>query len=983
MHSFLYDTAKQIIERPLTSGEKCCFVFPNKRTAMFFRKYYGELTGKSSWMPDMFTIEAIIKRFTKTTVPDKLTLLFDMYAVAKDVLSNSQNNSDSEYSFDKFYFLGEILLNDLNEIDSYLVDIELLFKNIQNFEEIEASYNFFTDEQKEIIKNFWLSFSAENSSDEKRKFIDLWEKIPVIFQRFREKLSLTNYGYTGLLYRKMAEQIDNDTLPHQAFQKYIFIGFNALNKSEKKLFAFLQKMNKAEFFWDTDAYYQFDEKQEAGLFLRENFTLFSQQKYPVPANFAKAEKNITLIGVPLSVGQAKIIPTLLNNLGLADNTEEVCNNTAVVLADENLLFPVLHAIPTDVEKINITMGYPLKATSLYALLDGYLSMQRFLKISGSLKPEYYFKDVLNLLRHPSIWNKEKEKALSIIEVIEKENLVYVPITEVEKVNSPLLNLLFEPVSLTDKGSELLNRILNILFALYSGKSFENQNGNSPLENEYIYQVYTNVKRIREVLESKAIAANFDITMKLLIQILEGITIPFTADALNGLQVMGVMETRGLDFQNVIVLGANEGIFPSSGKAPSFITESFRNAFELPVLKQQDSIFAYLFYRILQRAKNITITYNNVTGNSVKGEISRFVLQILYESGLDIKHLQFKQDFVPSEKKDISIIKDEHVKKSLQRYLLYTKENLYDGVLRENKEFSASSLSSYMECKLRFYFQYVAEIRNIPSVEEEITPATLGNIIHHCIEEIYNEIIRPKQLKSVTAQDIDDFKTRIDEFINKAFAHQYKVDDGSFQFKGNQLIIREVVKKHIQNILQVDRRYAPFEISSLEGFAKSEITINVENRSETARLKGFIDRIDKKDNVFRIVDYKTGSVGKRFPSVEVLFTEAAVKSDYKAVFQTFFYGILAKTKFKNHAQSIYPVIYDVRAMYDDQFNPNLYRKQGRDEEMVNELNFNDFLNEYEVFLSQLISEIFDVQVPFNQTENTDNCEYCSFKQICGR
>lgn len=961
MDAFLKETASDILKNYSDKQDKICIILPNKRARMFFRKYYAELTGQVQWAPDMKTINLLIKNFTKLNEPDTLSLIFDLYDVFKSV------SKEVVYDFDNFYRLGEIILSDFNEIDSWLVDPALLFRNVVNVEEIENVFQWLSDEQKEVLQKYWLSFSPEKQSIEKEKFLRLWNVLPAVYTEFRKKLSETNSAYPGLVFRILDENIKKKELDISKYEKYIFIGFNALNKVEENLFWYLKQNGKAHFYWDTDVYYQSDKKQEAGDFLRKNFRNLEINPTDLPVNLTK-NKKIQIIGVPLEVGQAKLIPTVLEQYQIPKSG----NDTAIVLANEKMLFPVLHSLPEDIEHINITMGYPFSETPLYNLLKLYLDLQ--LDQAKNTSNGYNYKHVISILRQPDIWEKTKPEPASIIDKIEKENLFLIPASLLLEAKNDLLRLIFSPLPDENSKEILLNNLLKILSLLFDDSKDENGEPVKTVDNEYIHKAYIKIKRFREILNKRETVFSIRLTIDLLRQVLRNEQIAFAGEAVEGLQLMGVLETRNLDFKNVIILGMNEGYFPSVGSNISFISQSIRYVFGMPLNKFKDSVFAYLFYRLIQRAENITIVYNSITtGNT--GELSRFAQQLKFESGLEIseKQFAFKQDLIPPSPEMIFINKDEKVMSLLQKFVLeddYCKTRL-----------SPSGINTYLSCSLQFYFRYIAGIKKANEIEEQVSPASFGTILHSALENLYTDYLKRSAKKDIEKEDFELFVPLVKSYTEQAFKKHYgKENDTKFKFEGEQIIVLEVLIKYIEIVLSMDKKYAPFSISSLENesFFVSEIEIS---NSRKIGIKGIIDRVDFKEGVYRIIDYKTGKADKEFSSFEDLFSpEKPVLK--KNILQIFLYAWLFKQKNKKQETEVIPGIYDIRKMNEEKFSANIYQKyeRGKSQE-VNSKVFTQLLPEFIEGLTEVLNEMYDRTIPFIQTENKANCTWCDFKDIC--
>lgn len=977
MQSFLYDIAELISKKYITKLPETCIIFPNKRAALFFRKYLARIIGKPIWSPNIFTLQSWIQKLTKLMLADKLTLLFELYDsfqfVNKSITSDELKNSPTD--FDSFYFLGEILLRDFNEMDSYEVDVNQLFTNIQNLEEIDYSFSYFTKEQTEVLQSFWQSFSEEKMSEEKRRLIELWKKMPAIYNHFSASLFDKNIAYNGLMYRKLSKLIDKGDLPVFRYSKYIFIGFNALNKIETKLFRYLKNKEMAEFYFDMDAYYVSDEKQEAGLFMRRNIDSlnFRFDEYPLPANFVSPDKHIDLIAVPRHIGQAKLISTILNRLISENKISGDMEKTAIILPDEHALFPVLHSLPAEIEKINVTMGYPFKSSSLCSLIKRYLKIQKQTGKSRQIV-SFYYRDIIAVLRHPEVWFNNPDEASSIIKNIEQSNSIYVDAAILNLDKNSLYKLIFTKVA---DSNLLFDNLLEILYMLFTFKEAGEYDEVKNVENEYIYQVYIQVKRLKDIIEGRGGEVGLNTVIGLLSRLLDDLRIPFSGEPLEGIQVMGLLESRNIDFENIIMLDTNEGVIPPTGRSPSFVPEKLRVGFQMPTMKQNDAMFAYYFYRLLQRSSNIFLLYNNVSSGSSSSELSRYFQQLIFESGLEITQKQQKQYIKPVLNKRIVIEKTSDVVRKLDNY---------DSCKRANcKRLSASAINMYLDCRMKFYFRHIARLKEVDKVDEFIEPNLFGSILHYVIEMIYNEYIETRETHIVEPQVFNELAQLTEAKIDEAFSEYFKYQPfRNKTFTGNQLIIKEVIKKHIYSILKIDKNIAPFEIVSLEEGKTYNGILDIKTGGGTKSigLKGIIDRVDKVNGVIRIVDYKSGHADKKFKDISSLFNRELNKRN-SAIMQVFFYLMLYKQECCDNSLQLLPGIYNIREMSSKDFDPRLQVKQGRDYITINEGNLEPFFSTYNDYLYETLSELFDPDIAFDQTENTDKCKFCDYNGICAR
>ncbi len=960
MNPFLYDTAKDILNKYKTDIQSYCFVFPNKRTKFFFRKYYADIYGKSHKAPDMREIKNLVQDFTKLKEIDNLSLIFILYKIFKEV------DKKNDYTFDNFYRLGEIILSDFNEIDNWLINPKQIFQNISDIKEIDAQFDWLTDEQKEVLKSFWINFSVENYSDEQKMFIELWNILPEIYNKFTETLLLQGFAYSGLKNRELSKLIDSLALKEKKYKKYLFIGFNALNKGEIKLLQHFRKSDKAEFYWDTDVYYHKDKKQEAGDFLRKNFNDLYLSEKDLPNNFVK-QKQIDLIGVPLDIGQTKILPSIFKNY----NTKNNAADTAIVLADENLLFPTLSSLPEEIEIINVTMGYPFKMTPLFGLLKQFINLHTASKKSGA--SSFYHKNVIDILRHPFVKDLESNLTSEIITEIQDRNIIYVSSKFLISKKSELLKLLFTNIPKENALDIFLTNILNILFLMFNKQKDENNNLVQSFENEYVHRAYIKTKQLREIFRENDTPVSVKLGAELLMQVLRTEQIPFEGNAVEGIQVMGVLESRNLDFKNVIIIGMNEGKMPSVSKKPTFISQSIRFAFGMPMIKYQDSVYAYLFYSLIQRAEKVSLIYNSLVNTSNAGELSRFILQIKNETNLKINEYQFNQSLSLKEQKEIIIDKNDEVLKILDNYFI--KDN------NKNKKFSASAINSYIDCPLQFYYKYIAGFKQADEVEEEFSPAAFGSILHKALENIYEDIANKKANKIVEKNDIKEVYEKIDKYVENAFKTIFSKND-NYKITGSQIIVKNVIVNYVNIVLKKDELFSPFEIISVEDKDNhsTEIEVATFKGKQKVNIFGIIDRVDKKDGIYRVIDYKTGQQKNTFYSIEELFNSEK-KTRAKHVLQTFIYAMIFKDSQYPIKVKLRPSIFYVRNMKSHNYSDAIFLKQYRKQIKVDENLTEEMLPEFSEKLTKLIEEIFNEKIPFTQTASKHNCEYCPFYDLC--
>jgi len=947
MKAFLYELAEEIYQSH-TDLSQITVVFPNRRAALYFRKYLGELIDKPVFSPRLLTFEDFVSEFTDLHVPDKLELVFKLHQCYRELMK-----SDSE-SFDQFFMWGEMLLRDFDETDRYMVDAKILFADLSHLKDMDSGLDYLSDEQREFLKNFWHDFDEEQSAN-KKKFIDVWRKLYPLYKIFNEKLLKEGLAYEGALHRSIAEGIESGEVKFDFAatnkKQLWFAGFNALTKAEEKIISYLVNEGMANVRWDTDEYYLNDLKQEAGSFLREykqDSTLGKTFTSDFPDHFRK-NKKVELLRAAQPMGQVKLLAQILaEKLGQGMVPEE----TVIILADEKLLMPVLHSISPVVEKFNVTMGFPLASSPVYNLIELLVDIQI------SLRKNYFlFSSTQAILSHPYVVAADAASSQNKLREILKHNWVSIPQVFLSS-DVQLHSLIFR------QAEKITGYILEVLQAIVSLNALDE------LDKEYLFRSIQLLNRLDAVWDSAKDEGNHVQQLKSFLRLFRqygrGEKIPFTGEPLKGVQVMGVLESRNLDFKNVFILSLNEGIFPSASKQSSYVPFSIRKAYGLPTPEHQGAIYAYLFYRSLQRAENIFLFYNSEPDVLGQGEMSRYLQQLIYESGLEIKERVLHNAIHPRSQEPIVIQKNEQVLGALAK--------LNEGNSR-SRGLSPSALNTYIECQLRFYFQYVARIREAYKVEEEIDPRTLGNLLHIVMEQFYKRVLEKKKSTIIDSDDFDSLPGRIDKLIDEAFIKTYHLDSQlEVTYEGQRVVVREVVRKFAKQILEYDKARVPFKIEALEqnGWLYN---VKINHAPGFVSLGGTIDRVDSKENEVRVIDYKTGKDELDFRNISSLFSRDGNRN--KAAFQTLLYALIFKNNNPNSEAKIIPGLLNRNNLFDDHFQFGLKM----DRQLVNDAT--PLFAEFESHLQILLEEIFNPSLTFVQTKKEEICKLCPYKEICYR
>ncbi|MGE0088127.1 MAG: PD-(D/E)XK nuclease family protein [Bacteroidales bacterium] len=962
MNTFLKNTAQDLYTRYGEEISKLCIVFPNRRAALYFKKYLFGIVNKPLWSPETTTINDLMRDISGLQLADNIKLLFELYKVYSKIKKSNE-------SFDEFYFWGEMLLNDFDDIDKYLVHPEDLFKNLKNLKSIQDQFEYLSENQINAIQEFWKSFNLEQYSAHQLDFISIWNVLFEIYFEFNKVLCQNKIAYEGMIYKSVVDKIKSNNTIDFSHNMYVFVGFNALNNCEKALFDHLKNNKKAEFYWDYDELYINNENYEAGLFLRENI-----KTYKSPPSFILAEpfktlstkKNIEIISVSSDVGQAKYIQKWLSeNQSLLTDSPD---NTAIILSDEQLLIPVIHSVPDTIENVNITMGYPVINTPIYSLLEHLIDLQKNCRVDSTGEIQFSYKNVLAILNHQYIRSNFQDNANELINYINSNNRFLLSAKELAK--NDFFGAIFKKAINYSEISEYLLSILHAIYNTIYPASGQKINHSASIEKEYIYTIYLSINRINEVLTEQNIDIKIDTYIRLLRKIVRNLRIPFTGEPLNGLQVMGILETRLLDFENLFILSMNEGVFPKAESSMSFVPYNLRKGFGLPTIEHQDAIYGYYFYRLLQRAKNVTLVYNSNTDGMQTGEMSRFIYQLKFDSDFTIKEKSIRYDISSLLPEPIAVVKSNHVLSELNKYIVSDAEN--------HKYLSPSALTTYLKCKLRFYYRYIANLEEQEDISEQIDAPMFGNILHQAMFTLY----KPYLSKVITAEILQNLLKNdelINEAIDLAFNDEYFKAAKKSDYSGRNIIVRSLIEKYIRQIIKVDVRYAPFEMISMENKFEISVPVHLTDKTVKINLGGKIDRIDKQKEQIRIIDYKTGSDKMDFKNVGSLFGDK-LDDQNSAVFQTFLYSKFF-TENANIELPIVPGIYSVRKLFTTDFDYHIILNADKTKTLV--ADYRRFSSEFDNYLSKLVEEIFNPSVEFIQTDEIKICINCPYKQICQR
>lgn len=941
MQTFLGKVANEVLVKHGDNLRNVVVILPTRRACLYFRKHLSGKIKTPVWSPEIVAINDFILSVSAATIPDDLELVAELYSIYAEHFPGE--------SFDSFYPWGKMLLKDFDEVDRWLVNAEKIFATLSGMKDIDEQFGLSPEAQEEI-KQFAEMFFAREQSVVKKEFSELWNKLYVIYSDFHKVLSEKNLAYEGMAYRMAAGKISDEEVLNSFSEKhFVFAGFYALSASEEKIIHTLKDHNLAELFWDSDEYYFSNPTHEAGHFLRNNF-LIDENRFNWNENNFQSEsavkKNIRVIGIPLQVGQAKAAGLIAKNIlndNLSGSAEE---RTAIVLPDERILLPVLHSLPSEAKRLNITMGYALSQSPLFTLVEMLFNLYKHSKGEKD-KLFFYHRDVKEILLHPYIASLDKDGSEKLLRELEKVEYVFVPVSVLADKNDPAFR---KTIFIQSNSSETIFSSLGSLAELLLLNT-ETSASFSSLDVECIAEFHSRLTRLREIVTQKMPQIETATIWNLILEVLRTAKIPFSGEPLTGMQVMGFLETRALDFENIILLNMNEGTLPSSSRNGSFIPFVLRRSFGLPVFTEQDAISSYHFYRLLQCAKNIFLLYDTEVKKLATGEKSRFILQLTHELK-DKANITEELMTTPVRLHDVEPIvveKDTEVMKLLDRFLKA------DDKANASNSFSASKLLCYINCPLQFYFRYVAGLKQTEDMTDEIDDKTFGTLLHESMKSLYGGI------ETLDEKTITQLREEVSKTVSGVFAEE--IPQKASALSGKNLLLKRVVEELVYKILDADSEQIPIEILFLEKNIYAPFAVS---EKMNVTLYGIVDRADKINGVPRVVDYKSGWVNSlNYKDVEELFEG----TNKKELFQLMFYVLLFSSVSKGEIPSA--GIYVLRDIAGGAQYLNGSELPINEEKVI----------KFKTRLSKLISEITDSQTPFTQTDDLIRCRYCEFKDIC--
>jgi len=949
--TFLEYVAEDIIGKYGTDLSRIAVVFPNKRAALFLNEHLARIAGQPVWSPAYITISDLFRQHTDLKPADPIKLICDIH-------KSFTKCTGIDETLDHFYGWGQLLLADFDDIDKNMADADSIFCNLKDIHELD-DISYLDDEQKEMLKRFFANFSDDIESELKKRFLSLWSHFGNIYHDYNRRLTEQGIGYEGAIYRKVASE---ETL-HLKYDKYLFVGFNLIQKVERVLFSRLMKEGKAKFYWDFDEYYMPTARAQQSASVPNNTASFAAYLTDFPNELDNTDrdiyanmrrpKRIRFISSPTENAQARFASNWL----LENDRYKAGRKTAVVMCDESILLPIMHSLPPEADKVNITSGFPLAMTPVASLVMQLFDLYTLgLRKKGTAFTPHYLK---KLMAHPYA-----------------RHLQGVHLKEMNDVH-------LKGVHLSQVHQEGIAALLHHIATLVKQVGIATKQEDDALTQESVFRMFTILNRLAALADSGDLLVDNTTLRRLVSQLVGAASIPFHGEPVIGVQIMGVLETRNIDFDNVLLLSCNEGNMPKGVNDSSFIPYSIRKAHGLTTIDNKVAIYSYYFHRLLQRAGDITIAYNNSTDNGHTGEMSRFMLQLLVESGHKIDHYSLTAKNQPTPLMPKAIEKDEAALSKLE----------------EMSRLSPSAINKYIRCKLAFYYQYIAHIKEPDSDPETIDNRMFGNIFHRAAYLIYKDITdHSPVIEKAHIQAYLSNRKLLASVVDRAFEEEEcKTNNGL------QIINREVIIEYITKLLKIDQQLCPFSILAMEEEAKvytqlsftipsggalkgGALVSSAPTKQYSLTIGGIIDRLDAVTDKqtgkrrIRVVDYKTGNKpSSAIKSIEEVFDPKNIASKHSNYFlQAILYSlIVSRSKEWNAANdAVSPALLFIKQAATNDYDPTL---------CIDKHPISDVTVYEEEFLTKLKETVADMYSPnaaFTPTDDRKKCELCPYRMLCG-
>ncbi len=911
MKSFLEYVAEDILQKYDTGLSRVAVVFPNKRASLFLNEYLVRLSQRPIWSPAYITISDLFRQQSPLQVADPILSVCLLHQSFCQITGSTE-------SLDQFYGWGQLLISDFDDIDKNMADADHVLANLRDLHELD-DISYLTNEQRQMLKRFFSNFSDEHSTELKERFLRLWSHMADIYHDFRQRLTSQGMAYEGMLYRTVIEQLESDgTLRSKLFSQYdtfIFVGFNLLQKVEQRLFSLLQKDKKARFYWDFDQYY-INNQHEAGQYISQYLKCFPNeldiQKANIYNNF-RQPKHISFVSAPTENIQARYVSTWLQEA--SQERQTAGRRTAIVLCNESLLPTVIHSLPPMVEKVNITTGYPLIQTPVASFIQLWFDIQ-----SQGPTPRL----LRTLRRHP------------YAKILDEQEVVFS----------------YDTAQLPSILAALIRKI---------AQNGDAERVDAPLFQESLFRAYTLVNRIDDLMKDGVLHISLNTLQRLITQLIQQTSIPFHGEPAEGLQIMGVLETRNIDFDHVLLLSCAEGMVPRGINDSSFIPHSIRHAYELTTVENKVGIYSYYFHRLLQRASDITILYNNSTEGGQRGEMSRFMLQLMVEYPHAIQHFTLTSGQQSLRWQPVALSK--------------TNTSWLSTMNQKTVFFSPTAINTWIRCPLRFFYRYVGGLQEpvVPDDELEIDNRSFGLVFHQAADLLYHQL--PQYVDKSILQHLLKQKQELERAVDEAF----RLEMPFLPHSGLYIIQREVIIQYLRQLISLDIRQAPFRILGLEIDVKRSLPVT-SSQHPIVTIGGRIDRLDMVDEGtanerIRVVDYKTSARQlKPMADVDAIFNPQNIYHHSDYYLQALLYADIVS---KERKDKVSPALLFIQHAGADSYDPTLCF--GR----TPILDIKPYSQHFNELLQQTIAEILSPDMPFQPTSDQQVCASCPYAPVCRR
>jgi CRISPR/Cas system-associated exonuclease Cas4 (RecB family) len=937
--------------------EKQVIVLPSRRAGLYLSRYLARLNNRPQWSPVMLTVSELFYSFSRLRPADTDEQIFTLYRVYKKRFTE-------ETSFDDFWAWGEVIINDFNDIDLYLADAEKLYSNISDLKEIDSKFGGLTDEQTEIIRSFWRSFIPGSAASTVRsKFQSIWQKLGPLYSDFRSAMLSEGHAGDGMLCRDVAEKAMADTLAVPDGITWHVVGLNALNNCEKALFSYLKGKGQARFYWDDAHFFINDSDHKAAVFMRENNRLFMNELATQPDEIPTMPSGQWVIAdTPSDTAQARLLPQIIEKIGI--DTDGDLTDTAVILADEKLLLPVLTSIPPSISELNVTMGHPFRFTSLYSFLKQLMALIKTARMSED-RISFRSDEVITLLRHQYFILLAGSDGENVVSEIISGNMIRI---DSDFLTSRLpLKVLFQ---VPPDGSSLPQHLVHVMQMIESA-TFEprEDTGSMSVDREYLRMAINGTGRLANLIQLYNLDLKTDTCIRLLDRVFRKLIVPFSGEPLRGIQIMGVLETRALEFRNIIFLSLNEGIFPGQSFDNTFIPYNIRRAFDLPTINEHESIWSYYFFRLLRKPEQGWFLFNSTAQGLTTGEMSRFLVQMsfnpLFRSDFRSVHISVGRSRILSERLPKT---DDH-----NRALF----DLYGSNSEGDKYLSPSAINTWLNCRMRFYYRYVCNMPEEEVLEKDIDQRRFGNILHSTLQKLYVPLMNAKGAAENIAQ-LSSNRDLVRRTIISAAMNEMRWNHETLM-AGKGVIIIYVLERYVTDLLKYDSGIGDLVLVSLEDSYSFTDTVSAESGNIQIRIGGRADRIDLTGGIVRVVDYKTGSPKRDAVRLEDLFNEEKDRRN-DALLQAMLYCHLIREK--HPGRLIIPTVYWVQQISSEDFTPYV-ALPGIDGPGADPESWQNVMNVFAERLTMTLNNIFSLSEDYVMTPFERRCTWCPYRMLCRR